>query len=291
MARWREVLLAGLVLLGLPGAASASDWADSGRLLGTAGVTDVEGGGGMGLASSALITGYGTRDAIGANVHGTTVSLPNFTLGGFGASAGLFDRVELSYSRLVFDTGATGAALGLGRGYTIDEDVIGAKLRVAGDAVYAQDDWLPQLAVGLQVKVNDNATLVRALGADPMGVDLYVAATKLLLGPGVLLNGAVRLTRANQFGLLGFGGPRGQAYHPEVELAAIKLLGRHWAVGAEYRTKPDNLSFAPESNAYDAFVAWFISKNVSLTLAYVDLGSIATRKNQDGVYASLQLGF
>lgn len=69
------------------------------------------------------------------------------------------------------------------------------------------------------------------------------------------------------------------------------LLSRHVAVGAEYRTKPDNLRFARESDWYDLFVAWFPTKNVAATLAYVDLGSIAGRKNQAGVYFNLQVGF
>ncbi len=290
-ARWIGALLGATLLLGAGAARADEALFESGRLLGTAGVTEIEGGAGGGLAASALISGYGTRDAVGANLNGTFVSLPNFTLGAGGVAMGLYDRVELSYQRLVFDTGATGAALGLGRGFTLREDVVGAKVRLFGDAVYAQDSMLPQVAVGLQVKVGSHDDLLHALGADAKGVDLYVAATKLLLAPGVLLNGAVRVTRANQFGLLGFGGPHGGGYHPEVELSAIKLLPYHLAVGAEFRTKPNNLSFAPESHAWDAFVAWFVSKNLSLTLAYVDLGTIANRKNQDGVYVGAQVGF
>jgi hypothetical protein len=38
-------------------------------------------------------------------------------------------------------------------------------------------------------------------------------------------------------------------------------------------------------------VAWFVNKNVSATLAYVRLGDIAIRQNQNGVYLSLQAGF
>ena len=62
-------------------------------------------------------------------------------------------------------------------------------------------------------------------------------------------------------------------------------------MGGEYRTKPDNLRFARESDWWDLFVAWFPTKNLSATLAYVDLGSIAGRKRQQGVYLSLQAGF
>ena len=40
-----------------------------------------------------------------------------------------------------------------------------------------------------------------------------------------------------------------------------------------------------------AYVAWFISKNASVTLAYANLGTVATFKNQQGVYLSTQISF
>ena len=265
---------------------------ERGKLIATAGLVEVEGAGGGGLAPWALITGYGTRDAVGANVYGTVVRVTDFTLSTLGAAVGLHDRVELSYARQFFDTGATGRALGLGGGYQFSQDVFGAKLRVFGDGILDQDSWLPQVAVGFQYKVNNRAAVLRAIGAkSDQGADFYVAATKLFLAQSLLLNATVRMTRANQTGILGFGGDRSDAYHPEFEGSAALLLSRHVAVGGEYRTKPDNLRFARESDWYDAFVTWLPAKWVSATLAYVDLGSIATRKHQEGVYASLQLGF
>jgi len=62
-------------------------------------------------------------------------------------------------------------------------------------------------------------------------------------------------------------------------------------VGAEVRTKPNNLGFAKEDDWYDVFAAYAINKHLSATLAYADLGSIATFNNQRGVYVSLQAGF
>ena len=265
---------------------------ESGKLIATAGLIQIEGAGGGGLAPWALITGYGTRDAVGANVHGTVVRVTNFTLSTLGVAVGLYDRVELSYARQFFDTGRTGRALGLGGGYQFSQDVFGAKLRLFGDGILDQDSWLPQVAVGLQYKVNNRGDVLRAIGAkSDQGADFYVAATKLFLAQSLLLNATVRMTRANQTGILGFGGDRSNAYHPEFEGSAALLLSRNWAVGGEYRMKPDNLRFARESDWYDLFVTWLPSKWASVTLAYVDLGSIATRKHQEGVYASLQLGF
>ena len=276
-----------------PGPAQGQDrLPERGKLIATAGLIQIEGAGGGGLAPWALITGYGTRDAVGANVHGTVVRVTNFTLSTLGVAVGLYDRVELSYARQFFDTGGTGRALGLGGGYQFSQDVFGAKLRLFGDAILDQDSWLPQVAVGLQYKVNNRGDVLRAIGAkSDQGADFYVTAPKLFLAQSLLLNATVRMTRANQIGILGFGGDRSNAYHPEFEVSAALLLSRHWAVGGEYRTKPDNLSFARESDWYDLFVTWLPAKWVSATLAYVDLGSIATRKHQEGVYASLQLGF
>ena len=77
--------------------------------------SQVEGAGGGGLATWALITGYGTRDGIGANVHYTAVPLPDYSLQTTGVAVGLFDRLELSYAWQAFDTQDVGAALGLGR--------------------------------------------------------------------------------------------------------------------------------------------------------------------------------
>ena len=96
---------------------------------------------------------------------------------------------------------AAGARLGIGRGFTVNEDVAGLKIRLAGDAVYDQDSWLPQVAVGAQFKSNDAHAVLRAIGAkSAQGVDVYLAATKLFLAQSVLVNATVRLTKANQFG-------------------------------------------------------------------------------------------
>jgi hypothetical protein len=68
-------------------------------------------------------------------------------------------------------------------------------------------------------------------------------------------------------------------------------VSRHLAGGAEYRTMPSNLSFSEQNAWKDVFVAYFLTKNASLTVAYVDAGTIATVKDQHGAYLSLQVGF
>ncbi len=269
-----------------------TDWFDSGKLLATGGVAQVEGAGGGGLAPWALITGYGTRDAIGANIHATLIQLPDFTLRTGGFAVGFFDRVEISVARQAFDTGGTGAKLGLGDGFTFHQNIYGAKVKLVGDAIYDQDSWLPQIAFGTQYKTNDRDAVIHAIGGrEAHGVDYYLSATKVFLNESLLANATIRETKANQFGILGFGGDKNDSYSTEFEGSLALLLTRQIAIGVEYRTKPDNLGFAREQNAADVFFAFFLNKNLSATLAYVDLGDIATIKDQRGAYLSLQAGF
>ena len=291
MRRVLQFLALSACLAGFAGQALGQTF-ESGRLLATSGVSELEGAGGGGLVPWALITGYGTRDAVGGNIHGTYVRLPDFTLGSGGAAVGLYDRVELSYAHEYLDTGSTGGKLGIGNGYAFNEDVLGVKARLLGNAVYDQDSWLPQIAAGTEFKATGNQAVLHAIGAkSSRGVDFYVAATKLFLAQSLLVDATVRLTKANQFGLLGFGGDRDGGRRAQFEGSAGRLLAPNLLVGAEYRTKPDNLAFAHENDSYDVFAAWALRRHLAITAAYADLGVIATVRNQRGLFVSLQGGF
>lgn len=283
-----------VVMAGLISSAHAQpawDMFDGGKLLATGGVSQVEGAGGGGLANWALITGYGTRDGIGANVHYTALPLPDYSLQSAGVAVGLFDRLELSYAWQEFDTQDVGAALGLGRGFTFHQNIFSAKLKLVGDAVYDQNSWLPQISIGLQHKENDRGAVIAAVGGKgTVGTDFYVAASKLFLAQSLLVNVTLRETKANQFGILGFGGDKHNGYSTQFEGSAAYLISRRFAVGAELRTKPSNLGVAHEGAAWDIFAAYFFNKNLSLTAAYADLGNLVIRNNQQGAYLSLQAG-
>lgn len=285
-------LLALLAFFLHAGPALAGDGRSGGKLLLTDGVSTVEGAAGGGIATWATIAGAETADGIGGAAHATLVELPDFRLIGYGAAVGLYDRVELSYAHQSFDTRDAGAALGLGRGFTFAQDVIGAKLKLVGDAVWAQDSVLPQVSIGVQHRIADKRAVIRAVGGRRThGTDFYVAATKLILSQGLLLGATARLTEANQWGLLGFGGDRASGHSVQFEGSVVKLLSRRLAVGAEVRTKPDNLRFAREDDAFDLFAAWSVHRNLSLTAAYADLGDIATVRKQRGLYLSLRSSF
>lgn len=271
--------------------ANSRDLQTGGKLLLTNGASTVEGSSGGGLATWAVIAGNGTEDGIGASTHITLVELPDYTLQSYGFAVGLFDRIELSYARQNFDTKAVGAALGLGQGFKVNQDVYGAKLRLAGDVVYGAP-VLPQISIGANFRKNLDAPVVAFAGAaKTKDLDFYLSATKLILSHSVLLNGTARFTRANQFGLLGFGGDTQASRSLEFEASVGYQLSRRLLVGGEYRTKPDNLSISSEGNAMDVFAAWAILDNFTLTAAYTDLGNVLTQNKQRGALLSLQAAF
>lgn len=264
----------------------------SGRLLLTQGVSQIEGSAGGGLTPWATIAGYGTRDEIGANFHSTEVRVQEYAVRAEGIAIGLFNRLELSYSKEVFNTLSAGEDLNLGHSFKFEQRTLGLKVRVFGDLVLDQDTWMPQVAIGLQHKENMEEDTVEAFGAEEaQDTDYYVSFTKLFLSQRILYNLTIRRTRANQLGFLGYGGDKEDAYSYLGEFSLAYLINRQLVIGYEYRQKPDNLDVAKEEDWYDLFLAWTPTKNISLTAAYVNLGEVALKENQSGIYTSLQLGF
>ncbi|MEG3122408.1 DUF3034 family protein [Sphingomonas sp. GB1N7] len=285
-------LMTALIAFALAGPAMAGEMRQGGKMLLTGGVSSVEGAAGGGLASWALIAGNETDAGIGGKVHATYVALPDFDLASAGVAVGIKDRVEISYARQSFDTRQAGATLGLGKGFKFGQDIYGVKVRVAGSALYDQDKILPQISIGVQHKRADKAPIIAAVGGKQSnGTDFYVAATKVILSKSLVVNATVRFTKANQFGLLGFGGDLSNKYKPQFEGSAGMLVKRNLLVGAEVRTRPSNLDFAREQRGLDVFAAWSVSNNVAFTAAYADLGDIATVRRQRGAFLSLQGSF
>lgn len=280
------VSLAALACCALPA------YAGQGRLLATGGATQVEGSAGGGIVPWAVLAGYGTDQQLGGTAFYTRVDTGDYALDAYGAAFTLHNRLELSVARQSFDLGELQRQLALPWD-ALEQDIFGAKLRVAGDVVYTR---MPQISVGVQHKRMRDGTLPLALGArDDHGTDAYLSASKLFLdgagGYQLLLNATLRNTSANQGGLLGFGGDQRAARSWVWEGSAAVLLDPRLAVGVEYRQKPDNLGFAREDDWRDVFVAWFPNKHVAVVGAWADLGSIATLDDQRGAYVSLQLSF
>jgi len=262
------------------------------RLEWTGAVTQIEGVAGGGLVPWALIGGLGTNAEVGATAFATYVDTRDFSLKAGGAAVAVDDRLEVSVARQRFDAGSVLPGLTLG------QDIVGGKVRLVGDAVFAPDEWLPQLAVGAQWKRTlDFDHIPEAVGAARgQDVDLYIAATKLyfaaLAGHNVIVDATLRRTRANQFGLLGFGssGAGGNGYRYLPEASAAVWLTDDILVGGEYRDKPSNLGAFRETSAEDLFIAWAPGKDVTVTGAWTDLGGIAGKPAQRGWYLSLWFG-
>ena len=275
--------------VGAPANTPSFDDGYSRKLLLTNGIASLEGASGGGIANWAILAGM-QESGFGGGLHATAVLLPDFDWQSFGAGVSYANRIELSYARQRFDTRDVGAALGLGQGFTFDQDVFGAKLRLFGDVVYG-NPLLPQVSLSVQHKRNRDGDIVRAVGAlHDSGTDIAVSATKLLLAQSVLVGGTVRLTKANQTGLLGFGSATNPDYSLQFEGSLAYQLSRRAVVGAEVRTKPDNLGLG-EDDWMDLFAAYAPTDFLTLTAAYADLGSIATFEDQRGAFLQAQLAF
>lgn len=251
----------------------------NGKILATPGVSQIEGSAGGGLVPWAQLAGYATENEVAVSGFCTQANVDDFELTSCGIQGNLYDRLELSYAKQSFDV--------LPLSVTLKQKIYGAKVRLYGDLIYSV--W-PQVSVGIQHKKLSTSNVAFLLGAeDDTGTDFYVAASKLHLGLiagyNFLWNVSFRYTKANEMGLLGFGGPKGNG-SIQTELSAAILLNKHLAIGAEYRQKPDNLGLN-EEDWQDIFIAWFPNKNISITAAYIDLGTIAGLRNQSGWYMSL----
>lgn len=285
-------IAASLAIAALPTCAAAEDPGPfaGGKLLLTNGISSIEGASGGGLATWATIAGMETDHGIGIAGHGTIVELPDYGWRSFGVSVGIANRVELSYARQNFDTRDVGTALGLGHGYTLNQDVYGAKLRLFGDLVYG-DTYLPQVSIAAQHKRSLDGGVARAVGArSASGTDIAISATKLFLTHSLLVNTTARYTSANEGGLLGFGSASGKGYSLQFEGSLAYQLSRRAVIGGEARTKPDNLGLG-ESDWFDLFAAYALTRNLTVTAAYTDLGTIATFDKQRGALLSAQLSF
>lgn len=260
------------------------------KLLLTNAVSAVDGASGGGISNWATIAGRQETRGVGVQAHVTAVLLPDFFYQSHGVALGIADRIELSYARQNFDTQDVGAALGIGQGYMLNQDVFGAKVRLFGDVVYG-NTMVPQVAVGAQYKRSLDGAVGSAVGAaHDEGVDVTLSATKLFLSHSVLVNTTARLTKANQNGLLGFGSVSDDSYAVQFEGAVAYQFSRRFVLGTEFRTKPDNLGLG-EGDWFDVFAAYAPSDNLTVTAAYADLGSIATFTGQRGAFLQAQVAF
>lgn len=281
--------------------------AETGKLLLTGGVSSIDGAAGGGLTPWAVIGTNATDGETGFSAFVSTARTQDYGLNIYGAAVAFQDRFELSLAQQDFNTRDKIAPLGF-PGLHLKQNILGAKVRVLGDAILDSDNLIPQVAVGVQYKTLSSSgapssfvNVLESLGSKKSGTDFYVSATKLFLGQSLLLNGTLRATKANQNGLLGYGSTNSNSYSLQPEFSIAYLLRKDIVLGAEYRFMRNKQTSTPlgdglrASDWKDLFVAWAPSKNFSLTLAYVDLGvivpALTNSRKQTGYYLSGQVAF
>lgn len=266
-----------------------------------AAVTNIEGSAGGGLVPWALLHPQGPL------VSYTNVNVNDYKIQSVAIATSIASMVELSLAKQMVNAPAVGTALGLNN--RIDMTTFGVKVKVVD---MGKDNAIPQIAIGVQAKSASGAILdaLQTAGAisGKSGTDWYAAATKFVTigGKKVVLNGTLRATKANTFGVLGFGGGtinNNNNYKWEPEVSAGAFVADNVVLGAEYRAKPNNIGQAAfgiqEKGAWDIFIAYFVNKNMAITAAYANLGQVgpsrtavpAMAAKQDGLYVQLQANF
>ena len=144
---------------------------------------------------------------------------------------------------------------------------LGAKVRFLDENSF-DTAWLPALAVGGVYKYTDSRT-VEALGLDDDGFDAYVVATKLvtqtpvpvLLSAGLLLSDEVvnGVVGHNDYDVVAFG---------NVDV----LPAENVAIGVEYKQGVDAGDGIRNHDYWDAHVAWFVTKRLTLVAAFAETG-------------------
>jgi hypothetical protein len=192
----------------------------------------------------------------------------------FGISETFFKRLEVSYG---YETIAIEAA------DNISKNNFGAKFLLVEES-----DVIPAISVGTVFK---NTTYAVPESVDDSGTDYYLVATKLIkeLPKPVLLSGGIISTKGQTLGVLGFNNDSDESFFGNIDVLPLSNI----ALGLEYRQGAEFDSFK-NANYWNAHLAWFANKNLTLVGAYVNAGDTESTSKVglgDGVVLSLQYAF
>jgi len=193
-----------------------------------------------------------------------------------GVSETLFDRLELSYGYEVVAP----------KGENIKKSDVGAKLLVVPENAGGKA-YIPAIAVGSILKSTDNV----AEGSDDSAFDFYGVATKLItqLPVPVLLSGGILSTKEQVTGVFGYNKDSDITFFGNIDVIPVSFL----AVGLEYKQGAEYDTFK-NASYWDAHLAYFANKNLTLVGAYVNAGDeTSTSKTGlgDGLVLSAQYAF
>ena len=251
-------------------------------------LNNLEGVGGIAFNPLAYLAGNGTLETKEKNgekqeylfglpqIGGWYVHLGDASIDwtALGAAEASFGRVEVSYGHEI---------IGMETADTIYKDNVGAKL-----LVIKEDKFVPAVSVG---GVWKHTSFDVPDGVDDAGIDLYLVVTKLIkeLPKPVLLSGGLLSTTGRTLGVLGFDEDRAEALFGNVAV----LPWENVALGFEYR---QGAHFPDFKNAdyWNAHLAWFVNKNLTLVGAYVNAGDEKSSSKVglgDGFVRSAQYAF
>ena len=171
-----------------------------------------------------------------------------------------FDRVELSGGYGFVNAHKYGDK-------SINTYNLGAKVKFLDENAF-DTAWVPALAVGGVYKYTDSRT-VKAFDLDDDGFDAYVVASKLvtqtpvpvLLSAGLLLSDEVvnGVVGHNDYDVVAFG---------NIDV----LPAENVAIGVEYKQGVDAGDGIRNHDYWDAHVAWFVTKRLTLVAAFAETG-------------------
>ncbi|MBQ8113490.1 MAG: DUF3034 family protein [Kiritimatiellae bacterium] len=217
-----------------------------------------EGGDSTNAVAHSALNGKVSRPQIGA----WYVNLNDAGINWWTTSAALsfFDHVELSAGYEFINAHKYGDK-------SINKYNLGAKVKFLDENAF-DTSWVPALAVGGVYKYTDSRT-VEALGLDDDGFDAYVVASKLitqtpvpvLLSAGLLLSDEVvnGVVGHNDYDVVAFG---------NIDI----LPAENIAIGLEYKQGVDAGDGIRNHDYYDAHVAWFVTKQLTLVAAFAETG-------------------
>ena len=217
-----------------------------------------EGGDSTNAVAHSALNGKVSRPQIGA----WYVNLNDAGINWWTTSAALsfFDHVELSAGYEFINAHKYGDK-------SINKYNLGAKVKFLDEDAF-DTSWVPALAVGGVYKYTDSRT-VEALGLDDDGFDAYVVASKLitqtpvpvLLSAGLLLSDEVvnGVVGHNDYDVVAFG---------NIDI----LPAENVAIGFEYKQGVDAGDGIRNHDYYDAHVAWFVTKQLTLVAAFAETG-------------------
>ena len=189
-------------------------------------------------------------------------------------------RLELSYGY---------ERIGLpGNSNNVNKQDFGAKLLLVPEN-WGGNKFIPALAIGGIWKTTDYEPLPATV--DKSGLDGYIVATKLIteLPRPVLLSGGLLYTDEWVTGVIGHDENYDLTWFGNVDVLPFSFL----AVGFEYKQGAKFTDFN-NANYWDAHVAWFVNKNLTLVAAYTDTGARNSTSSfglGDGVVFSAQYAF